>query len=379
MTRCDWIICRSPFVLVPCLLICLASQLVYGDARIPDIHELVTEADHIVTASVLKLERGGIKANARIRVDEWIKSLLKNPPKEIKVRGTSGKDSPFNELVENRRFLMFVFDEDKLNRPGSVIQIGDKGGLSSFPIHGLAEPLPKTIDDMLGRIRFIMSPAYEEKLLKQLADKDLDDKVRARAATSLGYMKSAKAFPKLQEWAASDDLRNDSTTGAAMWALWRIDSNKATPIFMNVAASSTVAAHVQTACHFLWLKPSKEPKHFERLFAACQRWKARKKDEASHEALASLIRAAGSMSRITPEFKALLLDQIKDGKGNAKHVSMCVAGHLKVKEALPLIRDVLATDLDKNMRMSAKLALVFYNLPRETGRGNEGGPGKGKE
>ena len=369
MRRCDRIIRRPLSLLILCLLAASVPQYASGDAAPPDIHELVTEADHIVTASILTLKREAVEGHASLQVTRWVKTQFKKPPEEFTVHGTYLEDSPFGELAEGRAFLIFVFSGNRVDRPFSVIELGDEGQLSSFAINGLAEPLPRTIDDMLAQIRIIMSPAYEDTLLSQLADNTLDNAERSRAATALGYIRSAKAFPILQEWAAKDDAEAYPITEAALRSLYRIDAKRATAALVSVAVSSVEAAHVRTACHLLGLEPSKEPEDFSKLLAACQRWKD--KDEAGHEAVAGLISALGSMNQVTPEFKALLLDEIRHGKGNAKHVSMCVAGHLKIEEALPSIRDILAHDPDANMRMSARLALAYYKLPRGTDNDEE--------
>lgn len=349
------------------LLFCLCASHVYGDAATPDIHQLVTEADHIVVAAIQDIETEHMKTKAKIEVAKWIKTQFKTPPKEYTIFGMLVEDSPFIALEEGKQFVLFIFDKNQLKRPFTAIEVAENGELSSYLLRGLADTPPQTLDEMVATIETIMSDAYEERLIAQIKDTTLADNLRAHAATSLGYLKSTKAFPLLLEWTKSDDLHNNSTTSAAMWSLFRIDSQKATPIFVDIAASSTVAGNVRLACHFLWLKPSKNPKDVEGILAACQRWKGT--EDEGYEAFASLIRATGSMGIVTPELKALLMDQIKQGTGNVKRVSMTASGHLMIEEALPLIHDISLNDDDAKMRTSAKLALVYYNLAKE--RSNE--------
>ncbi len=345
------------------LLFCLCGSHVYGRARVPDIHELVTEADHIAVAAIQDIEKEQMKAKAKIEVAKWIKTQFKTPPKEYTIYGIHIKDSPFIELEKGKQFVLFISDKDKVRSLLIAIEVAKNGELSSYMMGGLADTPPKTLDEMVAKIEIIMSDAYEERLIGQIKDTTLADNLRARAATSLGHLKSTKAFPLLLEWAKSDDPDNYRTTKAAMWSLFRIDSEKATPIFVDIATLSKVAGNVRIACHSLCLKPSKNPKDFERILAACQRWKGT--EDEGYEAFAALIQAIGSMGIVTPELKALLIDQIKQGKGNVKHVSMAASGHLMIEEALPLIQDILLNDDDPKMRRSAKLALVYYNLAKK--------------
>jgi len=221
------------------LLLLFVSSCAHGDAGLPDIHELVTDADHIVVATIQDIEKEEL-AKAKIEVAQWIKTQFKTPPKEYTIYAWLGEDSPFEGLKSGTQYVIFIFDKNQVRRPGGAIKIVKKGTLSSYMMLGLTDPSPQTVDEMVALIELIMSDAYEERLIGQIEDLELEGNQRARAARSLGYLKSTKAFPILLKWAKSDDPHNSSTTSAAMWSLSRIDSGKATPIFVEIAATSVV-------------------------------------------------------------------------------------------------------------------------------------------
>jgi hypothetical protein len=374
-------ISMSIFIKNKCLvifgfLLCLGTQVLLADAMRPNIHFLVMDSDHIVIGTVVKIEREDVESGfAIIQVENRLKTTINEPAKEMIIKGGYQEDSPFLDLKINTKFLMFIFDKDKLTIPYSAVQIEENGDISSYIITDVFNAGPKTINDMVARIKTIMSDSYTKTLLEQLDDeqteelrnKGVEELQKSFIIESLGFMKDKHAFNRLDNLARREDDKNSSSRRAAMISLSRIDPNRSIPIFVDIATFSNKADIVQLACDLIAQNPHSEPNDFKRLLLCCQQWLS--KYMRNYDTFTSLLQATGSMDIATPEFKELLLDDIKYGRGNGQIVSMNVASCLKIKEAIPLIEDILINGENENIKTSAKIALMNFKLDTEKTEG----------